>query len=383
MRQYAARVLGAIGVKNFYQPVLHLMNDSDLRVRREAVIAAGVLKSPEFVIPLIYRTQARETLREATQSLTMYGATILTTLAKVLSNQLEDANIRRAIARVLGKLGSSEAVEVIAQHLDEADEELRGVMYRALARAVKGKRLLLKDVSPVKRALTRELERAWRALHQLELLRLDAVPGTDTARAGEPAARALLASALIEKVKQVETRVFLLLAVLYADADMEQISAGIQDATAADASRRRGNAVELLDNLLDRDVKARFLPLVEEIPRSERLKQVVEQYPAPNLTPEAALLELTRDEAAWVRACATWCLSESATQPVPVRDDMLTQGVADVSPVVREIALVSLDRKSPLLAAALIEGRLKDEAPLVRRQAALLSARGRAQPRVE
>ena len=36
-----------------------------------------------------------------------------------------------------------------------------------------------------------------------------------------------------------------------------------------------------------------------------------------------------------------------------------------------------------LLAAALIEGRLKDEAPLVRRQAALLSARGRAQPRVE
>ncbi len=377
MRQHAAKVLGAIGVRNFYQPVLQLMNDPDLRVRREAVVAAGVLKSPEFVIPLIYRTQARETLREATQSLTAYGSSILTTLAKVLSNHLEDPNIRRAIARVLGRLGTSEAVEVIARHLDEADEELRGVMYRSLARAVKGKRLLLKDVSPVKRAVDRELERAWRSLHQLELLKLDAVPGPNTPRDGEAAARALLGSALTEKVKQVESRVFLLLAVLYPDADMEQISAGIQDATAADASRRRGNAVELLDNLLDRDIKARFLPLVEEIPRTERLKQVIERYPAPTVSPETMLAELTRDEAAWVRACATWCLSEVSQEP-QVRDEVLAHSVADAHPVVREIALVSLERKAPARAAPLIEARLKDDAPLVRRQAAVLAARASA-----
>jgi ATP/ADP translocase/HEAT repeat protein len=373
MRQHAAKVLGAIGVRNFYQPVLQLMNDSDLRVRREAVSAAGVLKSPEFVIPLIYRTQARETLREATQSLTAYGSTILNTLAKVLSNQLEDANIRRAIARVLGKLGTSEAVEVIARHLDEADEELRGVMYRSLARAVKGKRLLLKDVSPVKRAVDRELERAWRALHQLELLKLDTVPGANTPRDGEQAARALLASALMEKVKQVESRVFLLLAVLYPDADMEQISAGISDAAAADASRRRGNAVELLDNLLERDIKGRFLPLVEEIPRSERLKQVAERYPVPTVDADVMLVELTKDEAAWVRACAAWCLSESS-QPAAQRDDILVLSVADANPLVREMALVALDRKAPDRATQLIAARLKDDAPLVRRQAAVLSA---------
>jgi hypothetical protein len=42
---------GAIGVRNFYQPVLQLMNDREVQVRREAIHAAGVLKSPEFVIP--------------------------------------------------------------------------------------------------------------------------------------------------------------------------------------------------------------------------------------------------------------------------------------------------------------------------------------------
>lgn len=374
MRQHAARVLGAIGVRNFYQPVLTLMNDADLRVRRDAITAAGALKSPEFVIPLIYRTQSRETLREATQALTNYGAQIIPTLDKVLSNHLEDANIRRAVARVLGRLGTSEAVEVIAQHLDERDEELRGNMYRSLARAVKGKRLLLKDLAPVRAALSAELDRAYRALHAAQVLALDAGPGANTPRAGEAAARALLCSALREKVAQVERRVFLLLAVLYPDADMEQIAAGIYDASATDAARRRGNAVELLDNLLDRNLKQRFLPLLEEQPRAERLAQVATLYPPPQQTPRQALAELARDEAAWVRACALWCISEAGWE-APERDATLEKGVSDPSAVVRELALVALDGKAPERAGPLAEQKLRDDAPMVRRQAALITSR--------
>src|ERR1700731_1918499 len=47
MRAHAAKVLGAIGVKNFYQPVLELMNDGEPGVRRQAILAAGQLKSSE------------------------------------------------------------------------------------------------------------------------------------------------------------------------------------------------------------------------------------------------------------------------------------------------------------------------------------------------
>lgn len=373
MRAHAARVLGAIGVRNFYQPVLKLMADQDPRVRREAVTAAGMLKSPEFVIPLIYRTQSIETLREATAALTAYGSAIIPTLAKVLSNHLEDPAIRRAIARVLGRLGSTEAVEVIAQHLEEQDEELRGRLYRALARAVKGRRLLLRDVTPVRRALEREFERGWRAVHQAQVLALGPGPGPDTARAGPEAARALLASALLEKTAEVERRIFLLLAVIYPDADMEQISAGIRDASAVDASRRRGNAVELLDNLLDRPLKSRFLPLLEEHPRQERLELVAQLYPRPPAAPDVVLLELCRDETAWVRACALWCVAQQ--RELGSLDDVLAGGVADPSAFVREIALVSLEAAAPQRAAGLAEARLRDEAPMVRQQAALITSR--------
>ncbi len=374
MRLHAAKVLGAIGVKNFYQPVLQLMNDEDARVRREATVAAGVLKSPEFVIPLIYRTRSIDTLREATDALTSYGTAISETLAKVLTNRHEDSAIRRAIARVLGRLGNSESIELIAAHLDEPDEELRDRLYRALARSVRGQRELLKNVSAVERALDAELDRAWKALHQAETLKLADVKSANVPRRGEDAARALLASALKEKVAQVERRLFLLLAVLYPDADMEQISAGIRDAaTSADSIRRRGNAVELLDNLLARRLKAKFLPLLEELPRVDKLKQVEEVYPARKIDAHQTLLELCRDEVAWVRACAVWCVAEASKTG---DEDVIELLASDASAIVREISLVSLGARSPTRAKSVAETFLTDDAPIIRQQAALLISAG-------
>ncbi len=371
MREHSARVLGAIGVKNFYQPVLQLMSDADVRVRREAINAASILKAQEFVIPLIYRTQDIETLREAVHALTAYGEAIVPTLAKVLSNAHELPSIRLAIARVLGRLASPESVELISKHLDERDEELRARLYRSLARAVRGRRLVLKDTAAVTAALDRELRQAYATLHQAELLGLSAGPSPDTPRSGDVAAKALLASALTEKVAQIERRIFLLLAVIYPDADMELIHAGMQDAT-GDGARRRANAVELLDNLLERDLKKRFLPLLEEQPRTERLKHVAEIYPQAPKPAQAVLAELLKDDTAWVRACATWVLAQA---PVDGAADLFANGVGDASPIVREISLVSLEQAAPEQAARAAESRLRDEAPVVRQQAALIATR--------
>jgi HEAT repeat protein len=353
---------------------LGLMNDPDARVRRAAINAAGVLRSPEFVIPLIYRTQSIETLHEAVDALTLFGNAIIPTLAKVLGNHLEDPHIRRAVARVLGRLATTESVNVITHHLGEPDEELRARMYKSLARAVRGRRMALSDPKPVNDALMRELERAFETLHQAELLGLGNGPGPDTPLRGEPAARALLASALAEKVAQAERRIFLLLAVLYPDADMEQIYAGIHDATALDAPRRRANATELLDNLLARNVKRRFLPLLEELPRAKKLELVAEMYAPRPRDARAVLTELARDETAWVRACAVWCLSQlEPTQGAADLAELLASSTADQNPVVRESALVALSRAAPMRAREIAESRLRDEAPVVRRQAAIIT----------
>lgn len=366
MRAHAARILGAIGVRNFYQPVLELMNDPEPDVRRQAIHAAAQLRSPEFVIPLIYRTQSPETGREAIEALAAYGPQVVPTLGKVLANHLEDPLIRRGAARVLGKLGTQEAMEVITRSLDEPDEELRTRLYRALARAVRGQRLQAVDRRPVDAALRKELSRICRALAAAEVLELGPGPSARTPRQGPEAAAALLSSALQEKVLQTEERIFLLLSVLYPDAGMERIFAGIRDAAAQDAVRRRANAVELLDNLLERSLKRKLLPLLEDAPRSDKLRAVaglVEFTRPPRVD---TLVALCQDETAWVRACAVHYAAQIGCQPAL---EPIAAGAADVSPVVREIALLSCARLSPDRARALADARRADEAPFVRQRA--------------
>ncbi len=372
MREHSARVLGAIGVRNFYQPVLSLMADPDVKVRRAAIMAAGALKSPEFVIPLIYRTQHAETLQDAVSALSAYGPSIVPTLGKVLANPLEIAAIRRAIARVLGRLGSREAVELICRHLDDRDETLRNRLYRALARAVKGRETVLTDRAPVEAALEAELRRAYLALLQAEVLNLTHGPGPDTPRSGLEAAQALLASGLQEKVLLAEKRMFSLLSVLYPDSDMEQISASIFDADAADAPRRRANAVELLDNLLGRELKKKVLPLLEDLPRDARLQLLAGLFDFPTKNALDTLHDLCRDESGWVRACAMWCLAQKPEADIT---ELLAASVTDSQPVVREIALVLLEKASPDRAVVVAEKYLTDEAPSVRQQAALIATR--------
>jgi len=369
MRAHAAKILGAIGVRNFYQPVLELMSDPEPEVRRQAILAAAQLRSPEFVIPLIYKTPSQEVGREAAHALAAYGPQIVPTLAKVLGNRHEDPLIRRGAARVLGKLATQEAVEVIARFLDEPDEELRTRLYRALSRAVRGHRLSGLDRRPIDAALQGELSRICRALAASEVLELGPGPGPDTPRQGPAAAAALLSSAIAEKISQTEQRVFLLLSVLYPDAGMERIYAGIRDAQAHDAQRRRANAVELLDNLLERGLKRKLLPLLEDGQRSDKLRAVaglVEFTRPPRVD---TLVLLCQDETAWVRACAVHYAAQIDCRPAL---EAIVAGVADISPVVREAALLSCTRLAPERAPQLADSRKADEAPFVRRRAELI-----------
>jgi HEAT repeat protein len=373
MRVHAARVLGAVGVSNFYQPVLELMNDAAPQVRREAIVAAGILRSPELVVPLIYRTRTPDTHRESVEALSRFGASIAGTLGKVLGNAHEPSAMRCAAAKVLGRIGTPQAVELVCRHLDESDQEVRSELYRALGRATKGKPFLPVDRKAVLAALDREFVRAYGLIRAAEVLHLDSGPGRYTPRVGPAAAAALLSSALSEEVAATEHRLFLLLGVLYPQAEMEPIYEGIRDPSRGDAPRRRANAVELLDNLLERDLKQKLLPLLEDARRPARLRAVEDELPLRRRTRDEVIAALCRDVTGWVRACAIhYACEHGATAAMAIVEEAVT----DPDAVVREMALLGCARARPReVVAAIAEARLTDEAPAVRRQAALIAAR--------
>ncbi|MFN7133136.1 MAG: HEAT repeat domain-containing protein, partial [Myxococcales bacterium] len=200
-----------------------------------------------------------------------------------------------------------------------------------------------------------------------EVLGLSGPPGPYTPRTGPGAAESLLASAIQDKIDQCEARIFTLLGVLHPDAEIEVIYAGYRDASAQDALRRKSNALELLDNLLDRSLKRKLLPLLDDAPRDVKLRAAAEHFALIPSDSVKALLELIRDESAWVRACAIHLAGE---RPDPLLVSEVRENLEHGWDVVREAAIVALEKCLPLdqLATA-VTRRARDEAAFVQRRA--------------
>src|SRR5690606_16411865 len=185
-------------------------------------------------------------------------------------------------------------------------------------------------------AIDFELEQAFRALAAAEALGLGAPPGPSTPRAGPAAAEALLSSALADEIDQCEARLFTLLTILHFDSEIELIHAGYRDAAAQDAQRRKANALELLDNLLDRKLKRKLLPLLDDAPRLLKLRTAAEHYELSWNDAAAALQALTRDESGWVRACAIHLAGERNDASLV---DAVREGLEHPWVVVREASI--------------------------------------------
>jgi len=72
-RRLAAKILGDVGIQNFYRPLLPLLTDEKLEVRNEALISAGKLKNPR-IWPLVIEALDIPGLQSAAISSLVAGA---------------------------------------------------------------------------------------------------------------------------------------------------------------------------------------------------------------------------------------------------------------------------------------------------------------------
>ena len=99
-RVSAARVLHAIRVRNFYQPVLRLLADESPKVVKAALEAAGAMKTEELVPSVIYCMDRRGYANHAARALIAMGDEVVPLLSKVIGNPRESASVRAQVPRV-------------------------------------------------------------------------------------------------------------------------------------------------------------------------------------------------------------------------------------------------------------------------------------------
>lgn len=340
VRFACAQVLREVGFQRFYAPAQQLLGDASPRVRAAAIAAAGEMKAPELVPSLIYKLRHRDSARAAQMALAQYGDDVIETLARVLSQDREDPALRRAIPRILERIGTRRALDALLAALDVNDGEARKETAKATAR-LRERLGVVVDEARIKKLLSLEVERHYQLLAMVMDLR----------ELADDPKRDLLRDALDERQHKSLDRIFRLLGTILPPKAIETIYGNLRSHSPA----LRANAVEVLDNLLDPDEKKRLLPIVEALgeqptldvsgrgQRDRGLVRVLERgselYKLQRRPPQEWLAELLRGDDEWLSVCALYEVMQLGT--VTLIDDVVVHLRAR-SAVVRETAFLTL-----------------------------------------
>jgi AAA family ATP:ADP antiporter len=237
------------------QAVGRLLQDPSPEVLNYALGSAAIHRHKEH-IPLIIPLLGNPTARQVAQTaLAAYGPDICEALRRSLEDEAERLEVRKAVPDVLARVGGQRAADILAGYLARGGEELEQELVEALYKVrsdqsgvlFKKKKIIAAILSLVKRCYAVELGRAGERNAVAP-----AGPGPD--RHG----------LLDLRIKLI----FDLLSLVYPPDDIAKAYQNILKGT----EKSVDFSLELLDNLLDRNLKTFFFPLIDDIPIEDKLR---------------------------------------------------------------------------------------------------------------
>jgi ATP/ADP translocase/HEAT repeat protein len=348
-RAAGARILGKIQVKNFYHPLLRLMADSEPEVRRAAIWAAGRMQSPELMPALIYRTESPATRTPASEALVAIGPLAVPLLRRVLANRDESLSARSAVPPILARIGDQAAMDALQTALAAGDPRLRGCVLEGVHRLRLRRPHLKVDTARVNAALRDEVANLYH--HATLQADLDLDP------------QSLLADVLAQRRRETVGRIFRLLGCLYPVRPVDAVLANL----ASVRPHARANALEVLDNLLDKGHKRWLLPALDPSLQQEQEAIGSEVFGLQHRPRRRWLADLITDSDPWLATCA---IHEAGLQTAGELLDPIAERTTADDPLVRETALLVLSRLAPAERwRPTAERHLRDPARQVRRLA--------------
>jgi AAA family ATP:ADP antiporter len=227
------------------QSLERLLQDPSSEVVTYALGSAAVHRLVGH-IPLILRQLANPmTSQEAQSTLAAYGSGIEDHLKPALEDDNEPLALRRAIPEVLARIGTQKSADILLEELARRREDMEKELVDSLYKI----RFSRPEVRFREKLVRPEL--LFLIGKGYEIFLDQSVPNTEAE------------AALDLNVK----RVFNLMTLLYPPEDIVKASQNILQGT-----RKSGDySLSLLDDLLDRELKAHLFPLIEDLPREEKV----------------------------------------------------------------------------------------------------------------
>lgn len=362
-RALAAQSLGEIGVQGYFKPLVPLMRDGHPQVRRAALLAAGKLNNPRLWPFLFENLCSPPYKRAAMTALVAAGKAILPEIRQSFEAPGQPPATQVCLAQICGRMGTPAAIDLLKGWLAHPVDAVRSQVLSSLYQG--GFQAREEDAERVRQQIRREARQsAW--LLGL-LIDVDGKEGPHT-----PAD--LLPAVLRYSLEQGRARLFWLLSFLY---DRRAVLRA-RHSLLHGAPHQRAYALEVMDTLLEREVKILVLPLLEELAPEERLQRLGHTFTQPHGNRYQRLIEILLEReghlSPWAKACALYTI---AYQHLTGLTGPVLASLQSESPLVREVAACTLFALDSLEGNKHLEGLKEDIHPLVQRTARKLgSAQG-------
>ncbi len=315
-RRDVAIAIRQITDARFRRLLIPLLYDPDPRVADEAMESVHAAGTSDFVfVPtLVSLLRDRRLKGRARVALVAYGEPVVDALAFFLRDPDEDIWVRRHIPGTLAQIPSQKTVDVLVAALAEKDGFIRYKVVSALERLRREHPELKLEPESIEKMATQEARRYFTFLSLY-----DNLFGKEKLKADS-----LLAQGLNEQMTRLRNRIFKLLTLLYPPVDIDAARYTLEQGDA----RGRSSASEYLDNILSSPLRKQVLPVLEDMPRDERVRRgnvIVKTRPR---DVEETLLQLINDDDPVMAATAIdvvreqrmWSLADDVEHVLAHRD---------------------------------------------------------------
>jgi AAA family ATP:ADP antiporter len=252
-------VAKALGFSNsrslMSQKLEELINDDSVEVRRYAMTSAAKLQKREYVPALIRNLENPKTRVDARVALDKYGSKITGTLADYLGDLEINQELKKELIAALARIGNQEAADFLLWELEEQRETMEDELINAMDRIRSARSDINFKERSVRDMISEQLKEYYKSL--IDTYNRHSKESKDD-------------KTILEIPNRQITRlsnIFKLLALIYPHEDImksfQNIRTGTKDSVAY--------AVELLDNLLQKEIKDAIFPIIEDLSTMERV----------------------------------------------------------------------------------------------------------------
>jgi HEAT repeat protein len=230
-----------------------LLSDREVRVRLAAYQAVGRARARVYIPRLIQALSVREEARLAAPALRSFGAAAVPALVRAYRGRGGPRRLRLRIVQALGGIEVTDAVFALTELLQEPDAEVRRLAIRSLHR-LKG-RVTPRAFLPARfsEAVLREVR-----LGHLCFGLVAEMHGRDDAD--------FFVDEVEHRLRSTAERIFDLCGLLYDG----RVMRGLHRRYRRGPAPVRANTLELLENIVDPDLRRPVLRLLEDAPLSQR-----------------------------------------------------------------------------------------------------------------